>query len=100
MTSGATAWGDSDNRMIANRIAAPPRRPMAHQLWAMPTLIRARAGPTLPEIIGVALYPETPHRWRLSDISPAVTLGEIDRVLAVREAQPVERGERVSSGRP
>src|SRR5438045_885265 len=86
--------------MIANRIAAALRRPMVHQLPATPALIRPRASRTLLEVIGVALDPETPYRRRWSDIFPAVELGELDRALAVGEAQPIERGERVARGRP
>src|SRR5438067_11763815 len=88
--------------VIANRMAAALRRPMAHQFPATPALIRLgpRASPTLPEIIGVALDPGTPHRRRWSDVFASVTLGEIDRALAIGEAQSIERGERVPGGRP
>src|SRR5947209_1112586 len=86
--------------VIANRIAAALRSPMAHQLRVTPTLIRALASPTLPEIIGVALDPETPYRRRRGDVFPAMVLGEFDRALAIGEAQPIGRGERVACGRP
>src|SRR5438067_10876401 len=87
--------------VIANRIAAALRSPMAHQLRATPpALIRALASPTLPEIIGVALDPETPCRRRRGDVFPAMVLGEFDRALAIGEAQPIERGERVACGSP
>src|SRR5438270_131021 len=81
-------------------MAAALRSPMAHQLRATPAVIRARASPTLPEIIGVALDPETPYPRRRGDVFPAMALGEFDRALAIGEAQAIERGERVAGGRP
>src|SRR4051812_10176954 len=86
--------------MIANRIAAALRRPMVHQLPATPALIRPRASRTLLEVIGVALDPETPYRRRRGGVFPAMALGEFDRTLAIREAQPIQRGERVAGRRP
>src|SRR5690348_13305948 len=89
---------------IANRMAAAPRRPKAHQFRPC-TRAHSRqcdwaANRPLPKVIGVASYPKTPNRRRLSDIPPPVARGKVDRSLAVGEVQPVERGERISGGRP